>query len=76
MTSLTHGRFDGEIGGAVQRRPAQLGLAQRVADIFHTWRRRIDEREALAAFSVRDMKDIGIGYSEVMHEITKPFWKA
>ncbi len=74
MTSLTHERFDHRVASAKQ--PAALGLVQRVAATLQLWGRRIEERNALAAFSWRDMKDIGIGQSEVMHEINKPFWKA
>jgi uncharacterized protein YjiS (DUF1127 family) len=76
MTSLTNDRF--ELGAARQalRPSARSGVGRRVAATLRTWRHRIEEREALARFSARDMKDIGIGQPEVMREITKPFWKA
>ena len=75
MATLTHGRFD-TATKAGPRRAARPGLVQRIAATFQTWRRRIDERQALAAFGWRDMHDIGITHADVMREIVKPFWKA
>jgi len=76
MTSLTNDRFDLGVAREARRSSVEPGVVQRVAATLRTWRHRIEEREALAAFSTRDMKDIGIGRAEVMREITKPFWKA
>ncbi|MEO8558010.1 MAG: DUF1127 domain-containing protein [Rhodospirillales bacterium] len=75
MTTLTHERFTAVAATAV-RKPAKRGLFDGIAATFQLWRRRIDERNALAAFSWRDMSDIGVSQSDVMHELNKPFWKA
>ena len=49
---------------------AQLGA------IFHTWRERQHQRRELALWTERDLHDVGLSWSEVVHEAEKPFWRA
>jgi uncharacterized protein YjiS (DUF1127 family) len=49
---------------------AQLG------DTFHVWRERWRQRRELAQWTDRDMHDVGISWSDIAHEVEKPFWRA
>jgi uncharacterized protein YjiS (DUF1127 family) len=40
------------------------------------WRRRVRYRRALAAMGERELKDIGICWSQIAEEVNKPFWRA
>ena len=40
------------------------------------WRRRAEERRALAAMSMRDLRDIGLTPLDAWREANKPFWRA
>lgn len=48
----------------------------RVGELLHTWRRRFAERGELAAWTERDLHDVGLSRDDVVHEIAKPFWRA
>lgn len=52
------------------------GLLERAKSALALWARRIEEREALAQFGWREMKDIAISESDIRTEIAKPFWRA
>ncbi len=76
MTTLTHDRFAAVAGAPRQAAPAKPGAFAALGATLRTWRRRIEERDMLASFGVRDMGDIGISRADVLREINKPFWKA
>lgn len=76
MTTLTHDRFAAVAGASRQAAPAKPGVFATLGTTLRTWRRRIEERDMLASFGVRDMGDIGISRADVLREINKPFWKA
>jgi uncharacterized protein YjiS (DUF1127 family) len=48
-----------------------LGAVKRVRG----FRRRRRSRRHLAVMSERELQDIGIGRPEMIHEISKPFWR-
>jgi uncharacterized protein YjiS (DUF1127 family) len=50
-------------------------LFSRAADRVTTWRRRMRERAALAAFGERDLRDLGLTRLDVLAEAAKPFWR-
>ncbi len=64
---------DGRIGAGYFR-----GLI-RAAGAFRTlrlWRRRANQRHALAHLDDRMLSDLGLSRSEVARESRKPFWRA
>jgi uncharacterized protein YjiS (DUF1127 family) len=72
MSTLVHDRI-------VVARPvagSDIGLVERAKATLSLWARRIEEREALASFGWREMKDIAISESGIRDEIAKPFWRA
>jgi uncharacterized protein YjiS (DUF1127 family) len=54
-----------------RHRTVTAGLAAQ----FRLWRRRIRERRALAEFTDRDLRDIGVTRADVQNELAKPFWR-
>ena len=54
----------------------QSGLVARIGDLFRTWRRRIEERQAFAHLDQRDLRDMGLSQWEVETALAKPFWRA
>ena len=44
------------------------------AQLIALWRRRAQERQALAAMGERDLRDIGITSLDAWCEANKPFW--
>ncbi|WP_229753510.1 DUF1127 domain-containing protein [Amphritea balenae] len=46
-----------------------------VRKVLHRWRRNSTSRRQLAGMSSHMLKDIGISRSDVVNEVTKPFWK-
>ena len=51
------------------------GLVARIGDLFWTWRRRIQDRQAFAHLDQRDLRDMGLSQWEVETELAKPFWR-
>ena len=51
-------------------------LFWQLADTFHVWRNRARQRRELAHWSDRDLHDVGLSWSDVVHEAEKPFWRA
>jgi uncharacterized protein YjiS (DUF1127 family) len=51
-------------------------LVSELGEILHIWWRRYDGRRQLAELSERDLHDIGKSWSDVAHEVQKPFWRA
>ena len=52
------------------------GILAQLGDTFHTWRERRRQRRELAQWTDRDMHDVGISWSDIAHEVEKPFWRA
>jgi len=52
------------------------GILAQLSDTFHVWRERQRQRRELAQWTDRDMHDVGISWSDVAHEVEKPFWRA
>lgn len=52
------------------------GFLAQVGETFHIWLQRSQDRRQLAELSKRDLHDIGISWSDVVHEAEKPFWRA
>lgn len=68
---------------APQRREKQSGIAwalgafaRNARATISLWRDRVRYRRALAAMSERDLADIGVGWSQIAEEVSKPFWRA
>jgi uncharacterized protein YjiS (DUF1127 family) len=53
-----------------------FGAIERIGEVLHTWHRRFVERSELAAWTERDLNDVGLSRGDVTHEIDKPFWRA
>jgi uncharacterized protein YjiS (DUF1127 family) len=60
------------------RSPAnrRAGLFSRLAANLRLWRRRIDERRALARLTQRELADFGASTADVYRELSTPFWRA
>jgi uncharacterized protein YjiS (DUF1127 family) len=52
------------------------GLLRQLSETFHIWRRRYRTRRELAQLSDRDLHDVGLSWSDIVHEAEKPFWRA
>jgi uncharacterized protein YjiS (DUF1127 family) len=52
------------------------GLFSQLNDTFHTWRDRVRQRRELAQWTDRDLRDVGLSWSDIVHEAEKPFWRA
>jgi uncharacterized protein YjiS (DUF1127 family) len=50
-------------------------LAQAMGSL-RQWRQRSRQRRELAQWTERDLHDIGVSWSAVASEISKPFWRA
>lgn len=72
MATLAHDRI---VVAAPRAREAGT-LIDRLGATLALWARRIEERDALARFGWREMKDIAISSSDIQREIAKPFWRA
>jgi uncharacterized protein YjiS (DUF1127 family) len=52
------------------------GFFAHLGEIFHTWRDRQRNRRELAQWTERDLHDVGLSWSDIVHEAEKPFWRA
>jgi uncharacterized protein YjiS (DUF1127 family) len=52
------------------------GILTRIGDTIHLWRERRRTRRELTQWSERDLHDVGISWSDIVHEAEKPFWRA
>jgi uncharacterized protein YjiS (DUF1127 family) len=52
------------------------GLFAQLAETLHVWRERARQRRELAQWSDRDLHDVGLSWSDIIHEAEKPFWRA
>ena len=59
----------------VFRRVALSDLRDRVIATLREWRQRSRDRNQLASFDDRMLRDIGLTRGDVFREINKPFWR-
>jgi uncharacterized protein YjiS (DUF1127 family) len=52
------------------------GLLAQLADTLHAWRERRRTRHELTQWTERDLHDVGLSWSDIVHEAEKPFWRA
>lgn len=52
------------------------GVFHHLGELLHVWRERRRQRQELAQWTDRDLHDVGLSWSEVVHEVEKPFWRA
>jgi len=52
------------------------GIFAQLGETLHIWRQRYETRRELSNWSDRDLHDIGLSSSDVIHEVSKPFWRA
>ena len=52
------------------------GLLAHLSETFRTWRQRQNQRRELAQWGERELHDVGLSWSDVVHEAEKPFWQA
>ena len=52
------------------------GLLTQVEETIRIWRERMRDRRELAQWTDRDLHDVGLSRSDVIHEAEKPFWRA
>jgi uncharacterized protein YjiS (DUF1127 family) len=52
------------------------GFWAQVEEAVHVWRDRLRQRRELAQWTDRDLHDVGISRSDIIHETEKPFWRA
>ena len=52
------------------------GILAQLSDTFHVWRERQRQRRELAQWTDRDLHDVGLSWSDIVHEAEKPFWRA
>jgi uncharacterized protein YjiS (DUF1127 family) len=59
----------------LMRRHAGAGLPGRLLALLRCWRRRIRERQQLAAMGNLAWRDLSLSDIDVSREISKPFWQ-
>jgi uncharacterized protein YjiS (DUF1127 family) len=52
------------------------GIFAQISETLHVWRLRQRDRRQLAEMTPRDLHDVGLSWSDVVHEAEKPFWRA
>jgi uncharacterized protein YjiS (DUF1127 family) len=52
------------------------GVLAQISETLHVWRQRQRDRRQLAEMSARDLHDVGLSWSDIVHEAEKPFWRA
>jgi uncharacterized protein YjiS (DUF1127 family) len=45
------------------------------AETLHLWRQCYRNRRELARWTESDLRDIGVSWSDIAHELEKPFWR-
>ncbi|HLH50858.1 MAG TPA: DUF1127 domain-containing protein [Roseiarcus sp.] len=53
-----------------------LRQARNWLGLIEVWRRRAQERRALCAMDLRELRDIGLTPIDARREAEKPFWRA
>jgi uncharacterized protein YjiS (DUF1127 family) len=61
-----------------RRAPAPLfqTLVSRLVETLFAWHQRVQQRQRLAQFDDRMLRDIGVSRADVAREVGKPFWQA
>lgn len=54
----------------------ELGFFARFGTRVHVWINRWRQRDELTHWSDRDLRDVGLSWSDVVREAEKPFWRA
>jgi uncharacterized protein YjiS (DUF1127 family) len=52
------------------------GVWSGLSETLHVWRQRYQNRRELSQWTERDLHDVGVSWSDVVHEAEKPFWRA
>ena len=52
------------------------GFFAKLSETLHVWRQRELDRRQLAEMSSRDLHDVGLSWSDIVHEAEKQFWRA
>ena len=52
------------------------GVFAQLSETLHVWRQRYEARRELSHWTERDLHDIGASSSDVIYEVSKPFWRA
>ena len=52
------------------------GILTQLGETLHVWRQRYQSRRELTQWTDRDLHDVGISWSDIVHEAEKPFWRA
>jgi uncharacterized protein YjiS (DUF1127 family) len=52
------------------------GLLSEVVETLHVWHERYRTRKELSQLSARDIRDVGLSWTDVAWEANKPFWRA
>ena len=52
------------------------GLLAQISETLNIWRDRQRQRRELAQWTDRDIRDVGLSWSDVVREVEKPFWRA
>ena len=52
------------------------GLLAQIAQTLRLWSERRRQRLELARWTDRDLHDVGLSWSDIVHEAEKPFWRA
>jgi uncharacterized protein YjiS (DUF1127 family) len=56
--------------------PHGNGVWAQLGETLHVWRERQRQRCELAQWTDRDLHDVGLSWSDIVHEAEKPFWRA
>jgi uncharacterized protein YjiS (DUF1127 family) len=51
------------------------GFLAQLNETVHVWRERQRQRRELAQWTDRDLHDVGLSWSDIVHEAEKPFWR-
>jgi uncharacterized protein YjiS (DUF1127 family) len=54
----------------------ETGVFGRLNQYLQVWLTRWRQRDELTHWSDRDLHDVGLSWSDVVHEAEKPFWRA
>jgi uncharacterized protein YjiS (DUF1127 family) len=52
------------------------GLLAQLNETLHVWLNRHRQRRELTQWTSRDLHDVGLSWSDIVHEAEKPFWRA
>jgi uncharacterized protein YjiS (DUF1127 family) len=52
------------------------GVWEQFGETLGLWLRRYQTRRELTHWTERDLHDVGLTWSDVVHEAEKPFWRA